>query len=107
MGPDKIDPGKLDPGKVLGVEADATDGQIRAAYLLKIREHPPDSSPEEFERIRDAYETMRDPRRRARNLLIVDPEAPFPSLIAGRAPERKFVGPALWLAALKGTTRQG
>jgi hypothetical protein len=96
----------IEPGKVLGVEANATDEEIRAAYLRKIREHPPESSPEEFERIRDAYEVLRDPRRRSRSLLIVDPEAPFTSLIAGRAPERRFVGPGPWLRALKGTTKQ-
>jgi curved DNA-binding protein CbpA len=93
----------MNPRQALGVAERATEEEIRAAYLRKVKEHPPESSPEEFERIRDAYETLRDPRRRAQNLLFgVDAEAPFASLIAGRAPERRFTGPAPWLAALKG-----
>jgi curved DNA-binding protein CbpA len=91
-----------DPRQVLGIEANASEEEIRAAYLRRIKEHPPDSSPEEFERIRDAYETLRDPRRRAQSLLFaVDPEAPMTSLIADRRTERRFVGPSPWLAALK------
>jgi curved DNA-binding protein CbpA len=91
-----------DPRQVLGIEANASEEEIRAAYLRRIKEHPPDSSPEEFERIRDAYETLRDPRRRAQSLLFaVDPEAPMTSLIADRRTERRFVGPNPWLAALK------
>lgn len=31
--------------EILGVELNATDEQIRAAYLTKITEHPPDRSP--------------------------------------------------------------
>jgi len=80
----------------------ATNEDIRAAYLKKVKEHPPERSPAAFERIRDAYEVLRDPRRRAlRLLLAVDPYAPLVSLLADRALERRFVGPAPWLAALK------
>jgi curved DNA-binding protein CbpA len=93
-----------DPRQVLGIAANATQEEIRAAYLRRIKEHPPDSSPEEFERVRDAYETLRDPRRRAQALLFaVDPEAPLTSLIADRRKEHRFLGPSPWLAALKRT----
>ena len=89
---------------VLGVADGATEEEIRAAYLRAVREHPPDTSPEQFERIRDAYEALRDPRSRARNLLFSgDPLAPLDSLIAGRPAERRYAGPDLWLAALKGS----
>ena len=64
----------MDPGEVLGVGQDAGEEEIRAAYVRKVKEHPPDRSPEEFERIRDAYDSLRDPRRRMREkLLSVDP----------------------------------
>src|ERR1017187_956249 len=64
----------MDPREVLGVNQDAGEEEIRAAYVRKVKEHPPDRSPEEFERIRDAYDSLRDPRRRMRNrLLSVDP----------------------------------
>ena len=35
-----------------------------------MKEFPPDRSPEEFEKIRDAYETLRDPRKRTRAMLL-------------------------------------
>ena len=97
----------IDAREVLGVSATATEEEIRAAYLRAIKEYPPETFPEQFERIRDAWEALRDRRSRARNLLFSgDPEAPFTSLIAGRPPERRFAGPELWLAALKGSNRK-
>jgi len=66
-----------------------------------VKEHPPDRSPEEFERIRDAYDSLRDPRRRMRDrLLSVDPFAPFVSIIELKARHR-FAGPRPWLEVLK------
>ena len=91
-----------DPGKILGVSIDADEEEIRAAYLQKIREYPPDRSPEEFEKIRDAYELLHDPRKRARLLFLsVDPGAPLASLLDEVQGVRKFVGPEPWLAAMK------
>jgi curved DNA-binding protein CbpA len=94
--------------EILGVAPKATDDEIRAAYLNRIREHPPDSSPEEFERIRDAWETLRDPRRRAKNLLFGDdPNPSLASLLEGRDAARQFVGPGPWKAALKELSKRG
>jgi len=91
-----------DPRAVLGVSLEADDEQIRAAYLRKLREFPPDRCPVEFERVRDAYELLRDHRRRTRHLLFsCDPEAPLESVLDGVAGERRFVGPEPWLAVLK------
>ena len=42
--------------EILGVAANASEDEIRRAYLEKVKQFPPDRSPEEFERIRDAYE---------------------------------------------------
>jgi preprotein translocase subunit Sec63 len=93
----------MDPGEVLGVGQDAGEQEIRAAYLRKVKEHPPDRSPEEFERIRDAYDSLRDPRRRMRErLLSVDPLAPLVSVIELDVRPRRFVGPQPWLEVLKG-----
>jgi DnaJ-class molecular chaperone len=76
---------------------------IRAAYLRQVKEHPPESDPEAFERIRAAYETLSDPRRRIHyRLFSWDPEAPLVSLLEGRRSERRFTGPGPWLAALRG-----
>ncbi len=93
----------MDARKILGIELSAGDEEIRAAYLQKIKEHPPDQSPEEFEKIRDAYETLRDPRRRMRDMLLsADPDAPLASLLEGCPPPRRFAGPDVWLEVLKG-----
>lgn len=90
-----------DPWKVLGVRPDASDEEVRAAWLARVKEHPPERSPEEFERIRDAYDTLRDPRRRAARVLAADPVAPLVSLLDLLPPRREFVGPTPWLAALR------
>jgi curved DNA-binding protein CbpA len=93
----------MDPRAVLGVNPDDGEEEIRAAYLRKVKEHPPDRSPEEFERIRDAYDSLRDPRRRMRErLLSVDPSMPFRSVVELKTPRRLFAGPQPWLEVLKG-----
>ena len=91
----------IDPREVLGIPPNATEEQIRAAYLAKVKEHSPERSPEEFEKVRDAYETLRDPRRRARHLVLsANPTAPFVSLLT-ETKERRFAGPEPWLEVLK------
>jgi len=93
----------MEPREVLGVTQDAGEEEIRTAYVRKVKEHPPDRSPEEFERIRDAYASLRDPRRRMRDsLLSVDPLAPLASIIELQARPRRFAGPQPWLEVLKG-----
>jgi curved DNA-binding protein CbpA len=91
-----------DPREVLGVGLDASEEEIRAAYLRKVKEFPPEREPAEFERIRDAYEILRDPHRRMAHLLFsVDPAAPIASLLERRPAAREFVGPEPWLAAIR------
>ena len=91
-----------DPRAILGVKPNASDEEIRAAYLRKVKEHPPERSPTAFERVRDAYEVLRDPRRRALYFLLsVDPEAPLVSLLTDQPREKRFVGPSPWLAVLR------
>jgi curved DNA-binding protein CbpA len=93
----------IDPHQVLGVSPDAGEEDLRAAYVRKVKEYPPDRSPEEFERIRDAYDNLRDPRKRMRDrLLAADPMAPLVSVIDLKAGKRRFVGPEPWLEVLKG-----
>ncbi|MBI4864191.1 MAG: J domain-containing protein [Candidatus Riflebacteria bacterium] len=92
----------VDPYQVLGVSVQATPEEIRAAYLARVKQHPPDRSPEEFERIRDAYQVLSDPRHRARAMLsAVDPLAPLTSLIESLPEERRHVGPQPWLDAME------
>lgn len=91
-----------DPRDLLGVSLEAGDEEIRAAYLRKIKEFPPDRCPEEFEKVRDAHDLLRDPRRRTEWMLFsAEPESPLLSLLEEEGEERAFVGPEPWLAALK------
>jgi curved DNA-binding protein CbpA len=90
-----------DPEIILGVEANATDDEIRAAYLARIAQFPPDRAPAEFERVRDAYELMRDPRGRARRLLFGRGlDWPLEKLMGDAPAARVFTGPEPWLEAL-------
>jgi len=91
-----------DAREILGVAPNADDAEIRAAYLRKVKENPPDRAPEQFERIRDSYDVLRDPRRRALQMLLaVDPNAPLVSLLPAHPVERRFTGPRPWLAVLR------
>jgi len=92
----------IDPAEVLGVAPGAGEEEIRAAYLRKVKEYPPDQSPEEFEKVRNAFETLRDPRKRTLAMLHAsDPHAPLTSVLEGQAPRRLFAGPQPWREALK------
>jgi curved DNA-binding protein CbpA len=91
-----------DPREVLGVSPNAGEEEIRAAYLRKVKEYPPDQAPEEFEKVRNAFETLRDPRKRTLAMLQdSDPGAPLASILDGRAPRRLFAGPQPWREVLK------
>lgn len=88
--------------EILGVRPDASAEEIRAAYVSRVKEFPPDRSPKEFEGIRDAYEALRDPRRRAKAMLLSTSfAAPLVSLIDGRQSRRIFAGPQPWREVLK------
>jgi len=89
--------------KLLGVAPEATDAELRAAYVEQVRQHPPDRDPEYFERVRDAYSRLRDPRVRARRVLASPrPDGPITAVLDGvEQPPRRFIGPGPWLEALK------
>jgi len=40
------------------------------AYHRQLRDHPPERDPEGFKRVREAYETLRSPRKRAEMALL-------------------------------------
>jgi len=89
--------------EALGLSGQATEAEVRAAYLARIQLFPPDREPEKFETVRDAYDLLRDPRTRARRVLA-DPEAikPLADLVKNLPSQtRRFVGPEPWLAILK------
>ena len=93
----------MSAAEILGVAANASEDEVRSAYLEKVKQFPPDRSPEEFERIRDAYEKLRDPRSRAKAMLIApDTNLPLVSLVDSIKRRRIFAGPQPWREVLKG-----
>ncbi len=58
------------PFDLLEVADTATDEMIKKAYLQKVRQYPPERSPEEFQRIRIAFETIKSQRQRLRYQLF-------------------------------------
>jgi len=53
---------------------------IKQAYRRAVAKHPPDLDPDAFRRVRDAYEVLRDPWARAKDVLLRPlPQVPPPS----------------------------
>ncbi len=52
--------------QVLRIERTADERAIKKAYFTLIREFPPDKAPEEFKKLREAYEVLSDPVARQR-----------------------------------------
>lgn len=50
--------------KILGTTARAGQDKIKERYIEKIREFPPETHPDEFQIIRKAYETLKNPGKR-------------------------------------------
>lgn len=96
-----------DPWSILDVPPEAGDDEIRAAYMRKVKECPPDRCGPEFEQIRDAYGQLKDPYRRARHLILgATPDRPLESLLDDVPVTRRRVGPELWLAAMKSQRKE-
>jgi tetratricopeptide (TPR) repeat protein len=50
--------------KILNTRSNATEETIKKKYIESIRQFPPESHPEQFQQIRRAYETLRNPLKR-------------------------------------------
>ena len=57
----------------LGVTRQAGYGAIKAAYVRRVRQFPPERYPEEFKRLREAYETLSSPQARSEYDAASDP----------------------------------
>jgi curved DNA-binding protein CbpA len=64
-----------DPYAVLGVGDRATAEEVRQAYFRLVRVYSPEAHPEDFKRIRAAYEALRSPLRRAELALMAFDES--------------------------------
>ena len=50
--------------EVLGVEKTADERTVKKAYFALVRQYPPETHPEEFKKIREAYEVLSDAESR-------------------------------------------
>jgi curved DNA-binding protein CbpA len=50
---------------VLGLDHSADERAVKKAYFALVRKHPPETDPDAFQRIREAYEVLSNPRSRA------------------------------------------
>lgn len=59
---------------VLGIEENTSPDEIKKAYFLAVRKFPPERFPEEFKKIREAYDTLSNPgsRREYDDILHTD-----------------------------------
>jgi len=95
-----------DPYELLGLKPGAGETEIRAAYVAAIKEHPAESEPELYEKLRKAFAILRDPVERACfELTAVTPTRPLDDLLGDSVEERRFAGPDAWQAVLKGVRR--
>jgi hypothetical protein len=71
----------------LGLSPDDNLAAVKRAYRRAVALAPPDREPEQFRKVRDAYELLTDPVERARKMLLSPvpfvPPPKLPSLEAG------------------------
>lgn len=58
------------PFELLKVPESADDEEIRAAYLARVREFPPERAPERFQAIREAYDRIKNEKARIAYLYL-------------------------------------
>jgi len=51
--------------EALGIDRSADERAVKKAYFALVRKYPPETHPEEFKRIREAYEVLSNPSSRA------------------------------------------
>ncbi len=90
--------------EVLNVSRDASQDEIKRAYMRMVREHPPHRAPDRFKQIQTAYETLGKPELRGSytELLLHGGEISRLMETAGQAIERED-----WTEALKSFDRLG
>lgn len=69
------------PYDILDVNELATDGEIKSAYLQKVRQYPPDHNHALFQEIHTAYQSIKDQKSRINYALFDYPEANFDNVL--------------------------
>jgi len=60
-----------DPYALLDLSRTASAAEIKRAYFVLVRAHPPERDPQLFKQIRAAYEQVRDPIKRAETDMLL------------------------------------
>lgn len=71
----------MSPFKRLGVAQNATDDEIRLAYLQKIKEFSPEQDPETFRLIHQAFEAIKTEQKRQEYALFSLPDISLDDLV--------------------------
>ena len=69
------------PNQELNVTEQATDSEIKQAYLQKVRENPPDRDQQRFQQIQTAYQAIKDAKSRTSYELFNFSEPDFIELL--------------------------
>jgi DnaJ-class molecular chaperone len=69
------------PYELLEITEQASDSEIKQAYLQKVKLNPPDRDHEKFQQIHSAYETIKNTTSREKYALFNYPEADFDALL--------------------------
>jgi curved DNA-binding protein CbpA len=69
------------PYEILEVAEQATDSEIKQAYLQKVKLNPPDRDHEKFQQLHSAYESIKNVTSRENHALFNYPEADFDALL--------------------------
>lgn len=69
------------PYQILNIAADASDSEIKQAYLGKVKQCPPDHNQQQFQLIHDAYSSIKDHTSRVSYALFNLPIADFNEVI--------------------------
>jgi curved DNA-binding protein CbpA len=97
----------FDPYEQLGLDPSrTTDEAVQRAYKEAIRRHPPDRDPQTFERIRNAYEQIKNERDRLRLRLFGLELGPSFFEMLPDVAGRPRVGAEMWLAVIEAESRR-
>lgn len=69
------------PYEILNIAADASDVEIKQAYLQKVKDNPPDHDQEQFQLIHNAYASIKDQKSRISYALFNIASIDFDELI--------------------------
>lgn len=78
------------PYEILGISLNASDNDIKQAYLQQVKENPPDRDAETFQCIHEAYLSIKDAESRLKHDLFTLPDVSFEDFL-GRALHSKEV----------------